>query len=64
MSAVPPLQVRKLRAEMQMKNLSLKEVSAASGVTYSQCSQILNGRLLHAEFLAKIRRAFLPRGIR
>jgi transcriptional regulator with XRE-family HTH domain len=57
MNAAPPLPIRKLRAEMEMKNLSLKQVSALSGVTYSQCSMILNGRLLHPQFFAKIRRA-------
>lgn len=57
MNAVPPLEIRKLRAAMELKNLSLRDVSARSGVGYSQCSQILNGRLNHAAYFNRIRRA-------
>lgn len=57
MSTIPPLAIRKLRAEMALKNLSLIDVSRRSGVGYAQCSQILNGRLVHADYCEKIRRA-------
>jgi hypothetical protein len=57
MSALPPLPVRKLKAEMVLKNLDLREVSERSGVIYTTCSQILNGRLIHPVFFKKIRDA-------
>lgn len=56
MNAVPPLPLRKLRAEMQLKNLSLREVSERSGVRYAQASQVLKGRLIHPGYLELIRR--------
>jgi len=40
-----------------MKNLSLKDVSELSGVPYSNCSQVLNGRLIHPEYLRRIKKA-------
>lgn len=57
MSAIPPLAVRQLKADMALKNLDLGDVSRLSGVGYSQCSQVLNGRLIHEEYFAKIRDA-------
>lgn len=56
MGALSPLPVRKLRAEMVLKNLSLRDVSDRSGVGYAQCSQILNGRLIHSGYFARISR--------
>jgi hypothetical protein len=57
MSAIPPLGLRKLRAEMILKNLDLGDVARLSGVGYAQCSQVLNGRLNHEEYFGKIRDA-------
>lgn len=57
MNAPPPLPLRKLRAEMVLKDLSLMEVSDRSGVPYAQCSQVLNGRLIHPVYFEKIRAA-------
>jgi hypothetical protein len=57
MNGTTPLPLRKLRAEMVMKDLDLKDVSDLSGVGYTQCSQILKGRLIHPEWLGKIREA-------
>ncbi len=57
MSAIPSLSLRKLRAEMILKNLDLGDVSRLSGVGYSQCSQVLKGRLVHDEYFKKIRDA-------
>jgi hypothetical protein len=42
---------------MALKNLSLLDVSKRSGVGYAQCSQVLNGHLRHARYLALIRHA-------
>lgn len=42
---------------MILKNLSLEDVSELSGVGYAQCSQILNGRLIHEVYFGKIRDA-------
>lgn len=55
MPATTPLPLRKLRAEMVLKDLSLEDVSERSGVGYTQCSQILKGRLIHPAWLEKIR---------
>jgi len=57
MSANRPLEIRKLRADMALKNLSLTDVHRRSGVGYAQCSQVLNGHLRHASYLARIRQA-------
>ncbi|HMJ06380.1 MAG TPA: hypothetical protein VK474_09025 [Chthoniobacterales bacterium] len=42
---------------MALKNLSLTDVHRRSGVGYAQCSQVLNGHLRHASYLARIRQA-------
>lgn len=52
-----PLPLLKLKSQMVLKQLSLIEVSKSSGVSYTVCSQILNGRLNDPERLAAIRRA-------
>ena len=57
MRALPPLPLRKLQAEMILKGLDLGDVHRLSGVGYAQCSEILNGRRIHARNLAKIRTA-------
>ena len=54
MNAIP---MRKLKAQMVLKDLSLKDVHRRSGVPYQQCSEILNGTRIHAEKLARIKRA-------
>jgi len=57
MSAIEPKVLRQLKAKMALKDLSLIKVSELSGVPYASCSQILNGRLNHTEYFARIRRA-------
>ena len=52
-----PTPLRKLKAQMAMKDLSLKDVHELSGVPYAQCSQVLNGRLIHEEYFRRIRKA-------
>jgi hypothetical protein len=42
---------------MEMKGLSLGEVSHSSGVSYSTCSWILRGRIIDPAKLAAIRTA-------
>lgn len=54
MEAVPQT---KLKVRMLEKGLSLRDVSNLSGVGYSLCSLILNGRYNDADKLAAIRRA-------
>lgn len=51
--------LRKLKAEMVLKELSLRDVSQRSGVPYGTCSQILNGRLIHPSYFKRIRAAIL-----
>jgi hypothetical protein len=52
-----PEHIRKLRSEMELKDLSLREVSELSGVGYSVASAVLTGRLFHPTALEKIGRA-------
>ena len=51
MTAVP---LRKLKAKAVMKGLRLIDIVALSGVPHSSASQVLNGRLIHPEYLARI----------
>jgi transcriptional regulator with XRE-family HTH domain len=52
-----PIELRRLRAKMNLKGLSLKEVSRLSGVGYTYCSNILAGRFNDATRLMAIKRA-------
>ena len=54
MTATP---LRKLKAKAVMKDLSLLKIAVLAGVSYSSASQILNGKLIHPENLAKIEKA-------
>lgn len=56
MNAVP-VPIRKLKAQMALKDLTLLKVSELSGVEYSVCSRILNGRVIHPEYLRRIKEA-------
>lgn len=49
--------LRKLKAEMVMKDISLRKLSELSTVPYNTCSQILNGMHIHPEYLRRIRKA-------
>ena len=51
-----PLRVRRAKADMQMKQLSLRQVAKLAGMNYSTVSQVLNGRLNSPARLAKIER--------
>jgi hypothetical protein len=51
-----PVPQTKLKMKMVEKGLSLRYVSNASGVGYSLCSLILNGRYNDPDKLAKIKR--------
>ena len=42
---------------MEMKGLSLRDVSERSGVDYSSCSRLLNGWLNHPAYFEKIKQA-------
>jgi predicted transcriptional regulator len=52
-----PVPLRKLKAKMAMKDLSLRKVSELANVPYNQCSQILNGRQIHHEYFRRIKKA-------
>lgn len=54
MDAVPQT---KLKMKMVQKGLSLRDVSEQSGVGYSLCSLILNGKYNDAAKLSAIKRA-------
>jgi hypothetical protein len=49
--------LRRLKAKMVIKGLSLKEVSDLSGVEYTRCSMILNGKFNDPLALRKIKEA-------
>lgn len=48
------LRLRRLRGKMAIKELTVREISAASGVPYATASAILNGRINHPEYLARL----------
>ena len=52
-----PIEIRRLRARMELKELSLKDVADAANGPYATCSQILKGRLVHPEYLRRIKAA-------
>ena len=51
------LPLRKLKAKMEIKALSLRDVATRSGVPYNTCSLILNGRFVDPEYLRRIKKA-------
>jgi cyanate lyase len=53
----PPLELRRLRAKMALKDLQFKDVADLSGVNPTYCSLILAGRRVDPENLAKIKKA-------
>jgi hypothetical protein len=52
-----PLPLRKLRAEMALKALSVTDVHRLTGIPLAAVSQILGGHLVDPTRLAKIRSA-------
>lgn len=52
-----PRSIRQLRAERELKNLTLLEVSQRARLGYSETSRVLNGRLLDADKIDKVRQA-------
>ena len=54
MKAVLPKSIRELRAQMELKALTLRDVSELTGIPYGTCSQLLNGKLIHPNRLALI----------
>lgn len=65
--SVPPLNLRKLKANMVLKNLTLREVAAMANVPYVTASDIINGRRIHSSYLGRIARvisnARMPREV-
>jgi hypothetical protein len=49
--------LRKLKAKAILKDLSRRDISDISGVGYTQVSQVLNGRIVHPEYLKLIAEA-------
>lgn len=50
----PPLRCRRLRAEMILKNLSLKHVARRARIHYSTASSVLNGKLVNEDQLKRL----------
>lgn len=42
---------------MELKDLSLIKLAELAHVPYTICSQVLNGRLIHTEYLRRIKKA-------
>lgn len=53
----PPRHIRQLRAEMALKDLSLRLVARDAGVNYGTASSVLSGRRVHPEELKRLSRA-------
>jgi predicted transcriptional regulator len=54
---VKPVPLRKLKAQMVMKDLSLRDVSRLANVPYGTTGNILNGLWVHPEYLRRIKKA-------
>jgi len=54
---IPPLSLRRLRADMELKDLSLADVARLSGIPYTVLSALLNGRIVNPKHLARARAA-------
>lgn len=52
---VAPLPLRRLRAKMLIKNLTMRDVATAAEVPYTTACAILRGRLIHPEHLQRLR---------
>lgn len=53
--AVPvPMELRKLRAAMQLKDLSMRDISAETRIPYTTVSGVLCGRLINPQYLQRI----------
>jgi predicted transcriptional regulator len=52
-----PVPLRKLKAAMALKDLSLRDVATRANVPYGTACQILNGNWMHAEYLRRIKKA-------
>ena len=51
---IVPLPIRRLRAKMEMKMLTMRSISATTGIPYTSVSAILCGRLVHPQYLRRI----------
>jgi hypothetical protein len=54
---IAPLHVRRLRGKMEIKNLTMRTISATTGIPYTSVSAILCGRLVSPEYLRRIQEA-------
>ena len=65
MKPVLPLPIRELRAQAELKGLSLYDISVGSEVPYAEASRVLNGRQTSPAHLQKvsdfIRKARMPK---
>ena len=52
-----PIELRKLRAAMQLRDISMRDISAATGIPYTTVSGVLCGRLIHPQYLQRIIKA-------
>jgi hypothetical protein len=49
--------LRKLKAEMALKDISIRRLSQLARVPYNTCSLILTGTHVHPEYLRRIKMA-------
>lgn len=54
MPATLPLKIRRLRATMELKGLSLEDVEVCTGIPYAVASRLLNNKLDRPERFATI----------
>lgn len=56
MKLVPPLSIRKLRAQMELKSLTMTSVATRAGIRLSRASEVLNGRRNDPAALRELKR--------
>jgi predicted transcriptional regulator len=52
-----PGSLRRLKAKMALKGLTLREVASRANVPYSTASNVLNGAWIHREYLRRLEKA-------
>ena len=57
MKRLAPLPIRELRAQMEIKGLTLREVATRADVKYTVCSSVLSGYITAPDLLERIRAA-------
>lgn len=58
-TTIIPMHIRALRSRMELKDLSLRDVSELAEVPYTTASAVLSGRIRSAEAVQKLRAAII-----